>query len=96
MKFGLKRNPKCTKQYGFCFGRAHFDYEYQFNEKVLGKIIIDVGRPTTDGNIIVTDSSGNNLNVSNTSKEGSYYTMTLKFASLEWKPNEHIKFKSEE
>jgi len=29
--------------------------------------------------------------VTNTSIAGSYYTMTLKFASLEWKPNEHFK-----
>lgn len=83
--------PKKCKKYGFWFGRAHFGYEHQFSKQFSGKIIIDAGRPTTIGQIIVKDTSGNNLNVINSSKDGAYYTMNLKFASLEWKPTTYFK-----
>ncbi|MBI5539088.1 MAG: hypothetical protein HY951_03450 [Bacteroidia bacterium] len=89
--FDYNATKEVNKHYGFWFGRAHFGYEYQFAKQFTGKIVIDAGRPTTIGTISVTDTSGNNLNVSNTSKEGSYYEMTLKFASLEWKPTQKIK-----
>lgn len=88
--FDYNATHNAKKTYGFWFGRAHFGYQYQFSEKLSGKIIIDAGRPTTVGQLTVTSSSGDTLNVSNTSKEGSYYTMTLKFASLEWKINNAI------
>ncbi len=92
--FDYNATPNQQKKYGFWFGRAHFGYEYQFNKQFSSKIIIDAGRPTTVGKIEVTNTTGRTLNVSNSSKEGSYYTMTLKFASLEWKANEHIKIQA--
>lgn len=92
--FDYNASKEAQKQYGFWFGRAHFGYEYKFNENFSGKIILDAGRPTTIGQIVVTDTTGHNLNTSNTSKEGSYYTMTLKFASLEWNPNPYIKIQA--
>jgi len=70
------------KKYGFRIARAHFGYQYQFNDKISAKIILDRGRPTTVAQINITDTSLNKLNVSNSPKEGSYYTMTLKFAIL--------------
>ena len=92
--FDYNATQDAQKQYGFWFGRAHFGYEYQISKQFSGKIIIDAGRPTTVGQIEVADTTGLTFNTSNTSKEGSYYTMTLKFASLEWKPNEHIKIQA--
>ncbi|NHB69408.1 rhodanese-like domain-containing protein [Perlabentimonas gracilis] len=92
--FDYNATQNAQKQYGFWFGRAHFGYEHQYSEQFAGKIIIDAGRPTTVGQIQITDPIGNELNVSNSSKEGSYHTMTLKFASLEWKPNEVIKIQA--
>jgi len=77
-----------NNNYGYSFGRAHFGFQYQFNEKWSSKIIIDRGRATSSGEIIVTDADGNNLSVQNTSEEGAYYTMFLKFASLQWKVND--------
>lgn len=88
--FDYNATREAQKKYGFWFGRAHFGYEYQFSRQFSGKIIIDAGRPTTVGQIEVSDTAGNGLHVTNSSKEGSYYTMTLKFASLEWKPNDFI------
>lgn len=76
--------------YGYSFGRAHLGFHYQFNEKWSSKIIIDRGIATTVGKITVTDSSGNMLTVENPSKEGAYYTMYLKFASLQWKVNDKL------
>jgi hypothetical protein len=92
--FDFNATHDAQKKYAFWFGRAHLGYEYQFSKQFAGKLIIDMGRPTTVGQIEVTDTSGNPLDVSNTSKEGSYYTMTLKFASLEWKPNDHIRIQA--
>lgn len=92
--FDFNATQDAQKKYGFWFGRAHFGYEYFFNKQFSGKIILDAGRPTTIGTISVTDTAGNILPVSNSSKEGSYYTMTLKFASLEWKPSEKFKIQA--
>jgi len=92
--FDYNATQDAQKKYGFWFGRAHLGYEYNFNNHFSGKIILDAGRPTTVGQIVITDTTGLSLNTSNNSKEGSYYTMTLKFASLEWKPNEHIKIQA--
>ncbi len=77
-----------NNKYGYNFGRAHLGFQYRFNESWLAKIIIDRGRATTVGEITVTDTNGNILTVQNTSKEGAYYTMFLKFASLQWKVND--------
>ena len=63
-------------------------FQYKFNEKWSSKIIIDRGRATSAGEITVTDEGGNILTVQNSSKEGAYYTMFLKFASLQWKVND--------
>lgn len=92
--FDYNATENAQKQYGFWFGRAHFGYEYQLSSQFSGKIIIDAGRPTTVGQISMVNASGDNLMVSNSSKEGSYYTMTLKFASLEWKPSEQFKIQA--
>lgn len=79
-----------SNKYGFGIGRAHLGFQYQFNQKWSTKIIIDRGRPTTAGNIVVSDTAGNQHIVENTSKEGSYYTMWLKFASLRWKATDKL------
>jgi hypothetical protein len=92
--FDYNAADNVQKQFGFWFGRAHFGYEYLFSPQFSGKIIIDAGRPTTVGQISVVNASGDNLSVTNASKEGSYYTMTLKFALLEWKLNEQFKIQA--
>ena len=92
--FDYNATKGVEKKYSFWFGRALFGYEYSFNKQFSGKIVLDIGRPTTVGQIEVTDTAGYNFVVTNSSKEGSYYTMTLKFASLEWKPNEHIRIQA--
>ncbi|MCW0483201.1 hypothetical protein [Gaoshiqia sediminis] len=92
--FDVDATKNAQKQYGFWFGRAHLGYEYQFSPQFLGRIILDAGRPTTVGQISVADRTGNEMDVSNSLKEGSYYTVTLKFASLEWKPTEQIKIQA--
>ncbi|MGC8865469.1 MAG: hypothetical protein ACP5O2_07085 [Bacteroidales bacterium] len=88
--FEFNATKNVQKEYAFWFGRAHFGYQYEFSRQLSGKIILDAGRPTTVGIINVKDSLGNSLNVSNSSREGSYYTMTLKFASLQWKPTDYL------
>jgi hypothetical protein len=80
-----------TKRVGFYIARAYLGYEYQFSKQFSGKIVIDAGRPTTVGTLMVWDTSGNQMFVSNTSKEGSFYTMFLKFAFLEWSPGSKFK-----
>ncbi len=72
------------RAYGFGFGRAHLGYQYQFARDWSAKIILDRGRPTSVGTIKVTDATGDQLNVTQPVQEGSYYTMTLKFATLAW------------
>ncbi|NCC18821.1 MAG: hypothetical protein EOM29_07770 [Bacteroidia bacterium] len=73
------------KRYDFNITRAHFGYNYKFNNFFNGKIIIDASRPTT-----ITKDSENHIK----GQEGSHYTMYLKFASLEWNPNEKIKIEA--
>jgi hypothetical protein len=92
--FDFNATKDVQKQYAFWLGRAHFGYEYQFSKQFSGKIIIDAGRPTTVGQIAVKDTAGNSLPVTNSSKDGAYYTMNLKFASIEWKPGEHFKIQA--
>lgn len=82
--FEYNATSETSKAYSFWIGRAHLGYEYNFNKQFSGKIVLDVGRPTTIGNINVIDKNGESMYVSTNSKEGSYYTMTLKFASLQW------------
>lgn len=85
--FGTAAYDIEKNRYGYGFGRAHLGLQYQFNDRWNAKIIIDRGRPTTIEEITITDTSGNVLNVNYTTKEGSYYTMYLKFASLTWQIN---------
>jgi hypothetical protein len=79
-----------TKHYAYTFGRAHLGYQYQFSPSWSAKIIIDRGRATSVGDITVTGTDGNILTVDNTSIEGAYYTMFLKFANLQWKVNKKL------
>lgn len=88
--FGTASYDFEKNNYGYSFGRTHLGFQYQFNEKWSSKIIIDRGRASSVGEILVSDSSGNMLNVDNASKEGAYYTMYLKFASLQWKVNDKL------
>ncbi len=88
--FGTAAYDIENKRYGYSFGRAHLGFQYQFNKDWSAKMIIDRGRPTTIANITVADSAGNMLNVDYATKEGSYYTMWLKFASLRWQVNDRL------
>jgi len=88
--FGTASYDTDNQHYSYSFGRAHLGFQYDFNERWSGKIIIDRGRPTTMGEITVTDTEGNLLEVENGSKEGSYYTMWLKFASLTWQVSDRL------
>ncbi|MFA8434041.1 MAG: hypothetical protein ACEPOZ_05950 [Marinifilaceae bacterium] len=76
----------------YSIGRAHLGFQYEFSEKWSAKLIVDRGRPTHIGPITVTDIEGNELLVQSNTKEGSYYTMFLKFASLRWKVNRNLSF----
>lgn len=89
--FDYNATKNIQKEYEFWFGRAHFGYEYQYSKELSGKIIIDAGRPTKIENITVKDSLGNDLLVTYKSNDGAYYTMNLKFASIQWKPSDYFK-----
>jgi len=91
--FGTASYDIENNNYGYSVGRAHLGFQYKFNEKWSSKIIIDRGRATSVGEITVTDSLGNVLNVQNSSNEGAYYTMFLKFASLQWEVNDKLTLK---
>lgn len=80
-----------TKRLGFNIVRTYLGYEYRFSKHFSGKVVVDAGRPTTVGTIMVWDSSGNQMFVTNSSREGSFYTMFLKFASIEWTPSSQFK-----
>lgn len=84
-------NPQPEK-IGFSIGRAHLGYQYRFDDHFFAKIVLDRGRPGRLGPISVSDSLGNQYQVDNSFHEGSFYTMTLKFAFLEWKVNKKLKF----
>ncbi len=79
-----------NSQFAYYIGRAHLGFEYSFNDNWSSKIVLDRGRPTTFGDLIITDSTGSQLNVDWTYSEGAYYTMYLKFASLRWKVNKNF------
>ena len=87
--FGTASYEFENERYSYGFGRAHLGLQYEFNEHVSAKIIIDRGRPTTVADITLEDVDGNIRNIRDASNEGSYYTMFLKFASLQWNINEH-------
>ena len=88
--FGTAEYNFENNNYDYSFGRAHLGFQYQFNEKWSSKIVIDRGRATSIGDLSVTDINGNILTVENTYQEGAYYTMFLKFASLQWKVNDRF------
>jgi len=83
-----------SDKYGMYINRAHFGYRYQFAPQWSGTVILDVGRPTVFGNLRVKDTANNNLPVSYNYKEGSYYTMSLKFSYLEYNPTPKIKLQA--
>lgn len=89
--FGTASYDFKNQRYAYGFGRAHIGFQYRFNENWSAKIILDRGRPTTVADVTVSDIDGNILNIRDESAEGSYYTMFLKFASLQWKVNERLK-----
>lgn len=82
------------ERYDYNFTRAHLGYQYQFSPNWSAKVIIDRGRSTSVGEIKVTDSSGEELQVENSSKEGAHYSMFLKFASLELKVDQDLKLQA--
>lgn len=88
--FGTVLYDTDNNGYDFYSGRAHLGYQYQFSPKWSAKAVIDRGRATSVGNITVTDTSGNRLHVINQSKEGAYYTMYLKFATLQYRVNDKL------
>jgi len=87
---GYTLSKGAENKFGFGIGRAHLGLKYCFSDRWNAKIIIDRGRPTMPGPLFVTDSSGNSLNIENNIKTGSYYTMTLKFASLQWNATDKL------
>lgn len=90
--FGGYKYENMSNVSGFSINRAHLGYAYQFDKQFSAKIILDRGRASTVHDISVQDSSGNYLDVERSDSEGSYYTMTLKFASLEWKATNRLRF----
>lgn len=88
--FGAAQYNHSGNHYSYGFGRAHLGFKYDFNQSWSSQIILDRGRPSSMGEIFVTDSIGSALNVSSSSREGAYYSMFLKFASLKWKVNQKL------
>ncbi len=88
--FGTSSYNFDQNKYDYYFSRAHLGIKYDFNDSWSAKIIIDRGAATTVGEIVVSDLEGNILEVKNSSKEGSNYTMFLKFASLQWKIDDKL------
>ncbi|GAB4318374.1 MAG: hypothetical protein Kow00127_10400 [Bacteroidales bacterium] len=91
--FGIAGYDLENNTYSYYFGRSHFGLQYQFNENWSAKIILDRGRPTTISDILIPDSAGNMQPVQFQIKEGAYYTIFLKFASLQWKVNDRLTLK---
>ncbi|HRY31581.1 MAG TPA: hypothetical protein P5531_01295 [Bacteroidales bacterium] len=81
-------------RYGMYINRAHFGYQQQFSPEWSGTIVIDAGRPTVFGNLTSIDSSGKGNPLSYSYKEGSYYTMSLKFSFLEYKISQQFKIQA--
>lgn len=85
----IKNNSNIMR---FSISRAHLGYKYAFNNEFLANIIIDAGRPTMINQAIVYDSNG--YEIKGNYSQGSYYSMALKFASIEWKPNNFFKIQA--
>ena len=83
-----------NNNFNYGIGRAHLGFKYEFNNKWSAKIILDRGRPTRINNIVVTDTTGNVLPINIDVTEGAYYTMFLKFASLQWKVNSKLRLQA--
>ncbi|MCU0371255.1 MAG: hypothetical protein MUC31_07565, partial [Bacteroidales bacterium] len=81
-------------KYGMYINRAFFGYRYFFHPKWSGTLVIDAGRPTVFGNLTVNDTSANPLPTSYDYSEGSYYTISLKFAYLEFNPTSKLKLQA--
>lgn len=79
-----------TKDFGMRINRAHIGYSYKFAPEWKGVVVLDAGRPTLFNNLKVKDSLGKNMDTEYNYQEGSFYTMTLKFSYLEYKPNNNI------
>jgi len=87
-------NQGSKNTYGDYINRSHFGYAYQFSPDWKAAIVLDAGRPTIFGNLKVKDSSDNNLNSTYNYKQGSYYTLTLKFSYIEFDPTENIRLQA--
>jgi hypothetical protein len=82
-----------TGNLAFGIGRAHFGYSYKFSPQISATLIVDAaGRTTSLGTNYVIDANGNQLSVTNTGREGSFYTAFLKFAYIQWKVNDWARF----
>lgn len=82
--YGLKNNIEPRAAFGLTAGIL--GYYHDFNDKISGKIMLDVTRTTNA--IEVTDSNNLPMNVS--FFEGSKYTAYLKMAEIKWNINEHF------
>ncbi len=87
-KFDVSENARQPLSFGIT--RAHLGYQYNFSKTFMAAVIADLAGRTTTTEITVTDTSGQQLSVSNTGKEGSYYTAFLKFAYIQWKPSDKL------
>lgn len=82
-----------TGNLGFGIGRAHIGYSYNFSPQISATLIVDAaGRTTSLGASYVIDVNGNQLPVTTTGREGSFYTAFLKFAYIQWKVNDWARF----
>ena len=82
--YGMKNTIKPRAAFGLTAGIL--GYYHDFNEKISGKIMLDVTRTTNA--IEVTDSNNLPMNVS--FFEGSKYTAYLKMAEIKWNINQHF------
>ncbi len=87
-KYDVSENAKQPISFGIT--RAHIGYQYNFSKELMGTVIADLAGRTTSTDIMVTDANGKQLTVTNSGKEGSYYTAFLKFAYLQWKPSDKL------
>ncbi len=90
----LYQTDGSTGRFGMYINRAHFGYSYQFAQRWTGTMVLDAGRPTVFGNLDIRDSLGNAVTTTYSYKEGSYYTTTLKFSYLEYKPASSLKIQA--
>ncbi|PXY02016.1 hypothetical protein DF185_05040 [Marinifilum breve] len=88
--FGTAKYDVSNDKSDYTIGRAHLGFQYQFNEQWSAKLVVDRGRPTHLENMMIIDENGDELQIVPSYKEGSYYTMFLKFASLKWQVNDNF------